>query len=106
MGLGTFTVSVEDGRHACIGSGYDYQTYYWHKQPLVLKLSSLEYRREKGDKNEICKIMHGFYDPETASSLFKLNKSVGTRGHPLKLCKKTDHISQYAHVCTRRVLII
>ena len=106
MGLGTFTVSVEDGRHACIGSGYDYKTYFWHKQPLVLKLPSLQYRRAKGDMNEICKIMHGFYDPETANSLFKLNKSVGTREHPLKLCKKTVHISQYAHVCTGRVLTI
>ena len=54
VGLGTLTVSVEGGWYACIGSCYLYQTYYWHKQPLVLKLPSLEYRRAKGDMNEIC----------------------------------------------------
>ena len=35
------------------------------------------------------KIIHGFYDPETVCSLFKLNESAGTRGHPFKQHKKT-----------------
>ena len=33
-------------------------------------------------------IIHGFYDPETICSLFKLNESAGTRGHLFELSKK------------------
>ena len=40
-----------------------------------------------------------FHDPKTIYSLFKLNESVGTRGHPFKLCKKTVLNNQYGHFC-------
>ena len=38
---------------------------------------------------ETFKIIHGFYDPETVCSLFKLNGSAKTREHPFKLHNET-----------------
>ena len=35
----TLTVSVEDGEHACMGSGYLCHTYYWHKPGVWTKIN-------------------------------------------------------------------
>ena len=55
----------------------------------ILRLPSLEYRRARGDMIETFKILHKLYDPNTTSSLFTLNDSSCTRGHPLKLTKNS-----------------
>ena len=57
----------------------------YEQRLMVLKLPSLEHRRAWGDMTETFKIIHGFYDVEIVFSLFKLNESAGTRGHPFKL---------------------
>ena len=64
---------------------------------MALKLPSLEYRRARNSMFETFKIIHGYYDHETVCSLFKLNESAGTRGHPFKLHKKIVLTNQYAH---------
>ena len=70
----------------------------YEQRLMVLKLPSLEYRRARGDMIETFKIIHGFYDPETVCSLFKLNGSAKTREHPFKLHNETLVPNQY--VCT------
>ena len=77
----------------------------YEQRLLVLKKTSLEYRRARGDMIETLKIiLYGYHDHETVCSLFKLNESAGTRGHPFKLHKKTVLTNQYAHFFSNSVI--
>ena len=51
-------------------------------------------------------IIHGLYDFSCTctSSLFTLNLSSGTRGHPYKLTKPSVNTNLYSHVFTNRVI--
>ena len=70
----------------------------------ILRLPSLEYRRARGDMIETYKIVHKLYDPNTTSSLFTINDSFCTRGHPFKLTKISCKTSMYQHFFTNRII--
>lgn len=55
---------------------------------ILLKTPSLEYRITRGNMTKTFEIIHGFYDPKTICSLFKLNKSAGTRRQLFELSKE------------------
>ena len=69
-----------------------------------LNLPSLEYRRLRGDMIETYKVVHNHYDPITTSSMFTINSSFTTRGHPFKLIKKSTITNLSAHYFTNRVI--
>ena len=51
----------------------------------ALKLTSLEYRRIRGDIIEVKKSLKNIYDPITTKSLLTINRNNTTRGHNFKL---------------------
>ena len=68
-----------------------------------LNVPRLEFRRTRGDMIETYKIIHGL-DFFCISSLFTLNVSSGTRGHPYKLIKPSVNTNLYSHFFTNRVI--
>ena len=72
----------------------------------TLNLPSLEFRRTRGDMIVTYKIIHGLHDLSCSSSLFTLNLSSGTRGHPDKLIKPPVNTNPYSHFFTNRVINI
>ena len=71
---------------------------------LKLNLPSLEYRRARGDMIETYKILHKLYDPNTTKSLFSVNVSTGTRGHPLKLTKNACETNLFRNFFSNRII--
>ena len=69
-----------------------------------LRLPSLEFRRARGDMIETYKILHEIYDSNTTSTLFSLNVSSGTRGHPYKITKLSCNTNLYQHFFTNRII--
>ena len=68
-----------------------------------LNLPSLEFWQARGDMIET-KILHGLCDFSCTSSLFTLNLSSGTRGHPYKLIKLSVNTNLYLHFFTNTVI--
>jgi len=69
-------------------------------------LPSLEYRRLRGDMIEVFKILHHMYDPKTTQTLLHKTDSLltVTRGHDLRLTKRSVKSSRYQHFFTNRVI--
>ena len=57
---------------------------YWQRLEF-LNLPTLTFRRNRGDRIEVYKILTGKYDPTLPSILHRIINST-TRGNPLKLC--------------------
>ena len=70
-----------------------------------LDLSSLVYRRFRGDSIEVYKYLHGLYEIDN-SNFLPLHTSVGmaTRGHSLKLLKKQCSTNLRRNFFTLRVV--
>ena len=68
------------------------------------KLPSLEFRRMRGDQIEVFKILRGYYDPVTTSSLFSRSDSDKTRGHKFKLTKFHTNSKRFRYFFTNRVI--
>ena len=68
-----------------------------------LDLPSLQYRRDRGDMIQVYKIFTGrdHLDPE---DFFKLSRSQGTRGHPLKVQKHYSSTLLKQNMFSRRVV--
>jgi len=71
-----------------------------------LGLPSLEFRRLRGDMIEVFKILHHIYDPKTTQNLLhKADSSLTvTRGHDLRLTKKSVKSSRFQQFFTNRVI--
>ncbi|XP_077977758.1 uncharacterized protein LOC144433325 [Glandiceps talaboti] len=54
----------------------------------TLDLTTLKFRRLRGDLIEMFKIMTGVYDRRVTEGLFKISKLHQTRGHSIKVEKK------------------
>jgi len=61
-----------------------------------LNLSTLRYRRHRGDMIEVYKILHGIYDKVISEGILHLAHDRRTRGHSLKL------VTQYSKMELRR----
>ena len=68
-----------------------------------LNLPSLEYRRLRGDMIETYKILHNVYDSKTTKNLLTKADSKITRGHDLKLIKKSVGTTSFQHFFTNRI---
>ena len=68
-----------------------------------LGLYSLYYRRQRGDLIEVYKFLHGYYDVDW-SRYFTLSSVHHTRGHHLKLFKKSSRLLLRSNFSTRRVI--
>ncbi len=59
---------------------------------MKLKLSTLSYRRSRGDMMETYTILCGKYDEDCTEGLFKVRES-DTRGHTKKVFKKRTRLN-------------
>jgi len=69
-----------------------------------LHLPSLEYRRLRGDLIEAFKILHHIYDVKTTQGLLTKSETTLTRGHDLRLIKKSVRTSCFQHFFTNRII--
>ena len=76
---------------------------YYEERLRSLNLPSLEYRRLRGDMIETYKILHNVYDSKTTKNLLTKADSKITRGHDLKLIKKSVGTTSFQHFFTNRI---
>ena len=69
-----------------------------------LNLTTLAYRRRRGDLIETYKILHGKYDPRASQNLLHLSTNHRTRGHPLKLQRIHCHKDVRLHSFANRII--
>ena len=70
----------------------------------ILKLSTLKFRRIRGDMIETYKIVTGKYDTRGTKGLFTCNISSTTRGNSLKLVKHRSRLDLRKYYSTNRVM--
>ncbi len=67
----------------------------------TLGLTTLAYRRLRGDLIEVYKILHGHYDTRVRQNILQLSNNHRTRGHPLKLekhhCRRNVRLHSFGH---------
>lgn len=81
-----------------------YRNLSYEERLRALRLPTLEFRRLRGDMIEVFKILHEKYDPKTTKSLLCISDTSSTRGHSLKLTKKTVCTNLYNHFFTNRIV--
>ena len=83
-----------------------YRDLTYEERLKWLGLPSLEFRRLRGDMIEVFKILHHIYDPKTTQNLLhKADSSLTvTRGHDLRLTKKSVKSSRFQQFFTNRVI--
>ena len=69
-----------------------------------LGLTTLVYRRLRGDIVEVFKILAGVYDPSVTEGLLTLSHNTRTRGHSRKLAKSTCKRNLRLHTFSQRVV--
>ena len=68
-----------------------------------LRLPSLEYRRIRGDLIESYKILNKIYDETTTERLLPLSDNKMTRGHNLKIEKRSANTRLFLHFFSNRI---
>ena len=71
----------------------------------VLKLPTLKYRRLRGDKIKVFKLVHNYYDPQAAVKM-NFNTSSITRGNMYKLQKYACHYNLRKFAFCNRIVNI
>ena len=74
----------------------------YHERLHILKLTTLETRRTRGDLIEVFKLLKGFTDVDY-KIFFELCET-STRGHSLKLYKKSSHHGFRKYYFSQRVI--
>ncbi|XP_068237336.1 uncharacterized protein [Palaemon carinicauda] len=69
-----------------------------------LDLSSLAYRRSRGDQIETFKIVNNKYDTERTEGLFRMREDSVTRGHDKKLFKRRARLNSCKYSFPNRVV--
>ena len=69
-----------------------------------LKLSTLKFRRLRGDMIEVFKILSGIYDKEVTVGLFVPSTNTNTRGNSKKLQKSRNRLDIRKNYFTNRVI--
>ena len=59
--------------------------FHYSERPTRLNLSTLLYRRHRGDMIEVYEILHKIYDPEVSTGILKLSPVTNTRGHDVEV---------------------
>ena len=68
-----------------------------------LRLSTLEYRHERADVIQVCKILHDI-DKVDKNKLFSMSEYTATRGHSLKLFKRRSRLQIRVNYFSNRVV--
>ena len=79
-----------------------YNTSY-EERLRKLKLPSLNFRRLRGDRIEVSKIIHNIYDPLTTQKFFKLELNSVTRTNGYKITKNRTNTTPYQHFFSNRI---
>ena len=69
-----------------------------------LGLPTLEYRRERADVIQVCKVLHDI-DKVDKSKLFSMSEYTETRGHSLKLFRRRSRLQIRANYFSNRVVL-
>jgi len=94
---------IESVQHRFTRLFPELRTMKYEDRLEVLRLWTLEERRNRADLIEVYKILHGLTDIPV-STFFQLNTDSSTRGHSMKLVKPHCHTDSRLHFFSSRVI--